>query len=300
MLSFDRSLKVEIMTSFALHTITELRVDFDVTMTDQPEPNSAALTIHNLSESSRQMIINDYKGISISAGYGGLAEKFFTGNIVSVKEQRINTGFTLEIQALDGHDDLKKAHFDKAFAAGTPVQSIFAAIAATVGLPFELGFIARPEVLLVGTTFEGSVYRVLNKLCKRFNLQWKVLNGVLEICDKGLPVISAMAEVVLLSPDTGLIGSPQIAMEEDPDKNDPIGHISAVSLLNTKLMPDRIVSIMPATPMTFAGIKLVKEKKTGAFNVKAVGVFRIETARFTGTNKSGSFTTEISCPIMGA
>lgn len=298
MLSFGRQLKIEIMTSLLTHTITDLRVDFDVTMTDKPEPNTANLTIHNLSKMSRDVIINDYKGISVSAGYG-TAQKFFTGNIVQIKEQRNPTGYTLELSALDGHDDLKKARFDKTFAAGTPVQSIFASIAATVGLPFELGFVPRGEVLLVGTTFEGNVTKVLNKLCKRFNLRWKVLNGVLEISDADLPVFSALAQIVILTPDTGLIGSPQISMEESPEKGEPVGYINAVSLLNTKLLPDRPVQILPANPMTFAGIKLVKEKKAGAFNVNATGIYRIDTARFTGSNKSGSFNTEISCPIMG-
>lgn len=113
------------------------------------------------------------------------------------------------------------------------------------------------------------------------------------------PVISAGARVVILAPDTGLVGSPVVSIDEDPKAGEPIGSIEAVSLLNPLLVPDFPVSIMPANPMSFAGVKLNTTKKAGGFVAAANGLYRIKNARFTGCNKDGVFHSEISCPIWG-
>jgi hypothetical protein len=297
-LQFKRYLTVEIMTNTLVYTIADLRIDFDVNLTIHPEPNNANITIYNLSSIIRDSIGSDYRAITISGGYDENGIQFFKGNIVKVKNRRIVNGWATEIEALDGHGDITKSRFDRTFAAGTPVQTIIAAICSSIGIPFEMGFIARNNTIICGTTYEGTVFKVLNRLCAQCNLKWSIQGGVLEISDKDAPVLSAMVQYVILSPDTGLIGSPEIAMADEPEKGKPVGYITATSLLNPKLLPDRPVMIAPAQPMTFAGIKLAKMKKAGAFDVKAKGFFRVESARFVGSNKTGGFYTEINCPIM--
>ena len=306
--SFIRSVRLEIMTLTQVHIFTDLRIDFDIALSVDPEPNQAAFTIFNLSELTRKSLetsattpsVIGAVGVRFLAGYAGDLSLIFAGNVTSCKTTRGPLGFVTEITALDGHEALKKAHFDKSFVAGTPLQAIVAAVAASFGLPFELGFVPVNNSIMVGTTYSGSVYSVMNALCKQLNLKWHIHGGILQVSDKDAPILSAMALMVILAPDTGLIGSPVVSIDEDPKAGAPIGSIEAVSLLNALLLPDHPVQILPASPMTFAGVKLVENKKVGGFVVKATGIYRIQRSRFTGCNLDGAYHTEIVCPIMAA
>jgi hypothetical protein len=306
--SFKRSVKLEIMTTAMVYAISDLRIGFDVALSTDPEPNRATFTITNLSEVTRKALETSATtpsalgavAVRFSAGYAGLPGLIFAGNVTSVKTTREPTGFITEICAMDGHEEIKKAHFDKSFAAGTPLQKIVAAVAASFGLPFELGFIPANGAIMVGTTYSGSVFHVMNDLCAQLNLKWSIQGGILQVSDKAAPVISAAAQVVILAPDTGLIGSPVVSIDEDPKVGAPIGSIEAVSLLNPLLLPDHPVQILPTNPMTFAGVRLDGTKKIGGYSVKATGTYRIQRARFTGCNLDGDFHSEITCPILGA
>lgn len=298
-LLFKRAVKLEIATTLLQFTIEDLRVDFSVDLTTYSEPNSASFTIFNLSEMSRNALLNTAKMIRFSAGYDGKPVQIFKGEVSAVRNRREATGWITEIDALDGHESLKKAKFDKSFSMGTPVQTAIAAIAAAIGIPFELGFVPVTDVFKVGTTLDGSVLNCLNKVCKKYNLKWSIQAGVLIVAGKDDPAFSAATQMVVLTPDTGLVGSPVIALDEDPEKNEPIGSIEAVSLLNPKLLPDRPVTIAPENPATFAGQRTIKSKKKAAFQVAATGLYVIKRSRFVGSNTSGPFHTEIECPVWG-
>lgn len=295
-----RSVKLEIMTPVMVYAFTDLRISFTVELSTDPEPNRATFTIVNLAESTRDALHTGAAAVRFLAGYAGELSQIFSGNLLSIKSQRDSLGWITEIEAMDGHNEIKAAHFDKSFAAGTPLQTIVAAVAASFGIPFELGFVPANSTIMVGTTYSGSTYKVLNDLCDQLNLKWCIQQGTLQVSDKNAPVTSAVAQMVILAPDTGLIGSPVVAVAEDPKVAEPIGSIEAISLLNPLLLPDRPVQISPANPMTFAGVHVSETKKVGAFNVKATGVYRIQRSRFVGCNKDGPFHTEITCPIMSA
>jgi hypothetical protein len=286
------------MTAVMVYTLIDLRIGFDVALSTDPEPNRASFTIANLSADTRTAIESAI-GVRFSAGYGSELALIFSGVPIAVRNKRESIGWVAEIEALDGHDKIKESHFDKSFTAGTPLQTIVAAVAASFGIPFELGFIPANDTIMVGTTYSGSVFSVLNDLAAQLNLKWSIQGGVLQVSDKNAPVISSATQVVILAPDTGLIGSPVVSIDEDPKENEPIGSIDAVSLLNPLLLPDHPVKIAPTSPMTFAGVKLNNSKKTGAFSVAANGIYRIQRSRFTGCNKDGGFHTEITCPIWG-
>jgi hypothetical protein len=278
--------------------ISQLRVNFSIDLSLEPEPNRATFTVCNLSATSRSAIMAEMP-LMFAAGYV-VPQPIFIGRIASVKHRRVPTGWETEIEALDGHTEMKHAKFDVAFPAGTPLQTIIAAMAATLGLPFELGFIPANNSIMVGTTYSGTTFKCLNQITKQLNLQWSVQQGVLYVSDKNQPPISAMAQFVLLSPDTGLIGSPVVTMEEEPEELMPVGSIEAVALLNPKLLPNKPVKIAPTNPMSFAGVRIVKGLKVGGFSVTANGVYRISRARFVGSNIDGVFNSEIVCPIWSA
>jgi hypothetical protein len=102
-LQFKRSVLLEIMTGpyTPVFGISDLRIDFSVNLTVEPEPNSADFTIFNLSEMTRTMIVNMGKFVRFSAGYTGNAngiacdEKavIFYGYIITSKSRKEATGY---------------------------------------------------------------------------------------------------------------------------------------------------------------------------------------------------------------
>ena len=308
-LSFNRSLTAEIITEVFTHTVKDLRIDFDVTLTSESEANHALVSVYNLSEQSRTTIQNEYKKLRLTGGYSGFAysgmddllgpigEQIFYGDIVGVRSKKIVGGWVTEIEALDGYADLKGLAYVKTWKAGTPVQTILLDICASIGIPFDPGFIPITDVLLKATSYNGPIKRTLDRICKAFNLKWSIKFGILEIADRDMPLLSASTQIVILSPDTGLVGSPEVMIDDDPQKGEPVGNIIVTSLLNGKMIPMRPVQILPTYPSTFAGVKLLKQKKVSGFNVQAKGIYIAENVRHYGSNKAGQFHTEATCPI---
>lgn len=319
--SFDRSLTVRFFTRAfpdsldirGVQDVSELRVEFDINITAEPEPNYANIRVFNLSEQSRDKILNEFWKLQIYGGYKGFTEYtdfeknlgiypgelLFFGDMTRVKNRRAGTEWVTEIEALEGYAELKGLIYSKTWQAGTLIQVILLDICKQTGLSFDPGFTPLRSKLKRAVSYNDATSKILNKICKSFNLQWYVFNGVLEITERAKPLLSALSKYVLMSPDTGLVGSPEITMDEDPQTDTPIGGINATSLLNGKLAPKRLVKFMPTNPMSFAGRYLNAAKKLTGYAVKASGIYVIESVRHYGCNQDGEFNTDIYCPIWG-
>jgi hypothetical protein len=305
-LLFKRNVKVNIIAGgIVVMPIPDLRIDFDVTLTSESEPNHAEIKIFNLSETSFTTIQTAHtvltpSKLQILAGYGVTSELIFFGDVIRFKRSRIAGGSVTEIEALDGYVKLNRATYDVTWPKGTPIQTILMSICATIGIPFDPSFVPLTFVLTKALTFSSTIPKILNRLGKAYGFTWSVQRGILEIANEGSPLLSATSQIVTLSPDTGLVGSPEIIMDDSPKKGDPIGSFTATSLLNAKLLPRRPVKVLPTFPMSFAGMSINKAKKKTGFNVSAKGVYVIGTVRHSGSNRTGQFHSEITCPIMGA
>jgi len=315
-LMFNRSLTVEIINEAYTITCSDFSIDFDITLTGEAEYNTARISIRNLSEQSRTDIADTIKKgirkLKVWGGYTGFSttmtamdidlgfvpgEMLFYGDLVKIKNRKEPLGWITEIEALDGYDSIKQLSYVKTWKAGTPIQAILLDMCGSIGLPIDPGFLPLTQVLKKSASYNDPVSTVLNKICKAFNLKWAIIHGVLEINNKDTPLLSAATQVVKLTPDTGLIGSPELMVDESPESGEPTGSIIATSLLNGKLIPKRPVLILPTNPMSFAGIELAKQKRLSGFNVAAKGIYLIDTVHHSGNNRSGQFHTEITCPI---
>jgi hypothetical protein len=313
---FERAVKLVILTAVESYTIEDLHIDFTIeTSRESKALNSANITVWNLSEATRKNIDENYLALEFHAGYAGKPVLIFSGRIIECKSERSGVDWKTTFQALDGGTEYFDKFYNKAWSAGTPIQSILADVVGTMGLPFEMlpTLIPITYTLYSGAAYSGKCKDVLNEICNTHGLSWSIQRGVIEVTDKNFPPISALASVVILSADTGLIGYPVVAKEDDIEVNKeekkkgilvkPIAKISFTSLLNPEIRPSRLVMFMLTAPTNVVGIRM-KENKKGekykgqTYNLTTAGLFIVDTAKYSGSNYESNFYVDGVCNVF--
>lgn len=287
-LLFDRKIKIVVNTTLHKYTFVDLHMDISAEMDRDKKPNKGTFVIYGLSEQTRKAISNDYRSVEIFVGYGSAEPSMvYLGSIINIYSEKIGTDWMTTIQALDGGEEYRNNIFNKSYAKGTPVITILTDVINSMGLEYEDSSLAS-AVTLSGNSYSGLSKDVLSKICDDNGLEWSIQRGVIEVVKKDEQPISALANVVLLGPDTGMVGSPTV--DED-------GNVTVQSLMNPEIRPNRLIKLMPANPATFVGFKMVENKKGKAFNVTTEGILVVDVARYTGSNYGSSFQVEAECKL---
>ncbi|MFO0639666.1 MAG: hypothetical protein U0183_10685 [Polyangiaceae bacterium] len=184
----------------------------------------------------------------------------FVGGVGSAHTIVDGADAVTEIAAHDGAEAKGKnarAGVPKAASATSVLESLAKAMGLKVGpLPPRLSEQRFP----VSTTFSGNAADLLTDICVSFNLEWSIQNETLLLLPRGK---ASEATAVVLSPDTGLIGSPSV---------DGKGVVQAKALIMPGLEPGRLVRIAS---------RYLK------------GDFRVEKVEFTGDTHGSDWYAEI-------
>ena len=204
--------------------IEGFRIKFSCEKSNESNPNKAQVEIYNLSESTRSMMELKGAKFQLQAGYDGNLESFFFGDITKVvhKIDGLDVISTLEVR--DGDNKHRNAFINKGYPPNTTVAQVFQDLTQSFK-PLGVVMVGVPKGKFGnGYTASGLSREVMNTLCKQHDLEWSFQHEVLQIVPKkgfllNLPVV--------VSPATGLIGSP-----EKTEKG-----IQFKTLLNSKLVP---------------------------------------------------------------
>lgn len=220
-------------------------------------PNSAQIQIWNLNAAHRKEIQESPTVfVDLSAGYESGMSLIFRGDLREAHSFRDGPDWVTTITAGTG-DEATKKRVRKSFAPGASVREVIAAAADALGV--GLGNASKrliaaktkgndSPVMWNGYTLYGNVKRELTRVLKSCGLTWSIQDGELQIID----MLGSTDDIVyLLSPETGLVGSPERGSK---------GATNVRSLILPDIYPGRRVKIESA-------------------NVN--GVFRVETARHT-------------------
>jgi hypothetical protein len=244
--------------------ITGLDVSFRVQRTLKPaEPDTLELNIWNLSAEHRAALQNQKViGVRLEAGYrtpphrsattfgdettalladiGAGAETLslpliFGGDLRHASSTREGPDWITTISSGDG-DAAAKKRVNKSFGKGTPLRFAIEQVAKDLGL--GLGQLSKHAALAelfdggrqfpAGIVLSGNGFTELTRLLKSAGYTWSVQDGEIVVVRGGASYGSA----VLLSPTTGLVGSPSPAADH---------HVQARSLLQPDLLPGRQV-----------------------------------------------------------
>lgn len=251
----------------------DLKIGFNITKSLSSSQNTATIEIWNLAEASRNGLGKELDDITLEAGYlppggGGNVGIIFKGQIRDVEHTRSGPDIVTTLSCGEGDKAFRKATIAKTYPAGTKVETVVEDIYAQLEaegidrgewkFPDELPPFKRPYTVC------GGCKRELDNLGRGKDFYWSVQNGTMEI----IPGDGYIGDVVMLSPQTGLIDVPTIT-----DNG-----VKAKALLNPEIRPNRRVQI-----------------KSEVLEMNAEnGEYRVSECTYAGDNRDGNFTVSIT------
>lgn len=231
-LLFKRLVRVTIATKVAedyqsvtsdVVEVEDLRVAFKVVKTGKKEPNTAEVTISNLSPTRRASL--QQKGVKfiLQAGYEGTGiAQIFVGDARTVDHKRNGANWDTVIKSGDGERAYNFARVSESFSAGSPVSDVVNRIAGSLGL--GLGNLKSQLAGMTGTydngyAAHGPASRELDKVLRAAGYEWSIQDGEIFAHKPEAPGAILVPD---LSPETGLIGSPEYGSPDKKTKRAPL------------------------------------------------------------------------------
>ena len=249
--------------------ITKLRITFVIGKTSDSNANTSKIKVYNLNERSRTILEQGGDLVAIlEAGYTGTGlEVLFKGEIDKSQFGRVGPDWVTTIFVKDGSTAITKTHFEKSYAGPVDLKAIAEDITRT--LRNEADIIVKDlknlssDIVQNGFSANGLASRILDNIVEKQGLEWSIQNGELQI----IAPDSSDDEAIVLTPETGLIGSP--VKREDG--------VEFRALLQPKVKPGGAVKI-----------------ESRNLN----GLFRIRQAQFKGdTHGTPWFVTAVAVPL---
>lgn len=238
--------------------INDLDVEFDVTKALTKDPNTAEITVYNLSATARAAFQTKGLKVVLQAGYEKTLAQIYVGDASYIDHKHDGPDWKTKIVCGDAQRAFKHARASQSFGTGTPLASVVKFATGKMGV--NLGNTNQILPLMTqqythGYTLHGAAARELDKVLKAAGYEWSIQDGALQILRPG----EALDEVVTLSPETGLVGTPE---QGTGSKKGAQPVLKARSLLQPTLSPGKRVLIEGTQ---HAGLyRVIKVKHTGA------------------------------------
>lgn len=189
--------------------LSNLRIKFNVKRSDTATPNTADIRIYNLAPETALQIRNEFTHVLLQAGYEGNFGVIFQGNIKqTIIGRESATDTFLDILAGDGDKAYNFAVVNQTLQNPTQLDQISLAIQSMNFGGVTGGYIGvqTTPTLPRGKTFFGSTRDYLRVIGQSTDSTWSIQNEKLIFVKR---TAYAPGTEVLLTPTTGMIGTPQ-------------------------------------------------------------------------------------------
>lgn len=183
---------------------SDLRVVFSVDRSVGRTPGKARIDVYNLTRDSSAAFQADGAVVRLLAGYE-TPVSIFLGDVDRAIRAHAGTEAVTTVEATDGGRKYREARIARTFDAETTAVQVLDELAAAAGLP--IGYLGPlPDVRITqGITLVGPVRDQLDRVVASLGAEWSIQDGDLQV----ITAAQALPEAaVLLSPGTGLVGSP--------------------------------------------------------------------------------------------
>lgn len=252
--------------------IEDLRVAFTIDKSLRRQPNQCRVSVYNLSQTTRTALQTKPLYARLDFGYDGQYERMFAGDVFFVRSLRRGPDWETEMQVADGMRAMRFARVSRSYGSGVDAYSALREAADSMGLTLKTSRDVRNGLRAqysAGLVLDGNAADVVSKTLAPYGMSWSIQDGRLQIL---LPdEIRTDSTEILISQDTGMIGSPEF---NDPPKKGARPTLRVESLLYPELAPGGRVRV---------------ESKT------ATGLFKILKVRHSGDTHGPEATTEIEC-----
>ena len=242
--------------------IENLRMSFKVDKTRVKDPNTCECVVSNLSETTRKQISQRGLKMILEAGYVGTMRQIFIGDIRNATTKRNGPDWETVIQSGDGERAFAYARVTQAIKGPVDAGKLIGELAGKLGVGkgnsarIAQVFAGKQKKFLNGHVARGSVAKELTKVLDLEGYEWSIQDGELQILKPGEALPSISLEI---SPDTGLIGSPEWNVPDNRpnSKEHKSPFVSFKALLSPELKPG-------------GRVKLVSEAIDGNFAIRRV------------------------------
>lgn len=220
---------------------TGLRFQFKAEKSLKKEPNTLDLSITNLSTSTRAGMRTKNAPVILMAGYRDRVEQLFSGDARSIDHVKNGADWVTRVKCGDGEKQYRYARAAESFAPGTAVADVARQLARRLGV--DDSGAADALAPLSGRVFQhgyaawGRASDELDKVLDAHGLTWSIQDGRLQVLADGA---AAKGRAVVLSSDTGLVGSPE---HGTPQKKGKPAILKARSLLQPSIKPGSVVEL---------------------------------------------------------
>jgi hypothetical protein len=247
--------------------ITGLHVAFTVEKSLGATPNTCTISISNLAADTRARLQKLPLNVTLAAGYEGEIRQLFVGDVVYTSTQRDGGTVVTKIQVGDGSRAYSSARFVRSYKGAVNAKQVIGDLAGAMGLSLPSSS-ANAQGLLQsfasGVSISGPGAREVDRIVKAHGLDWSIQDGQMQILAPG---DVRPGSAILVSQDTGMIGSPEYGAPSADGK--------------------------PPT-LTVASLLLPEATPGGTIQVQSIGtngVFRIEKAKHEGDTHGEPWTT---------
>lgn len=226
--------------------IDGLKCSFKIERDDKPQPNTLELTITNLSENSRAKLAPKGWRIIVQAGYDDGVAQIFSGDVRECRSRKESTEWITKVLAGDGERAFAHARVSASHKPGTSITDVVKATAQA--LLKDPGNAFAKAQTLVGNFSSGYAQHArasteLTRLLEPRGWGWSIQDGRIELLkDDGY----LEGQGPKISPNTGLIGTPEIT---SPTEKGGKPMIKIRSLLLPTVRPGQLFALesRPAT-----------------------------------------------------
>jgi hypothetical protein len=204
------------------------------------EPNKAEVQVYNLSEDSRAQI---KKGdlLTLEAGYVDSIAQIFQGDVRTISHLHNGADWITKLTAGDGENASRTNRVSESFGPKTKVSQVLQKLCDAYGVKIGnasemIKAKAKIQEYLQGKTIFGLASEQLERILADVGLEYSVQDGALQVCERGKAV---NAPAVLLGPESGLVGSPEVGEEGKDGKT----IVKMTSLLQPRIIPARLIDL---------------------------------------------------------
>ena len=199
------------------------------------DPSVAIIEIYNLSRETEQIFKVGEK-LTLRAGYQGDIGIVMAGEIRHFRAFNEGADRVCEIEIHDTSKEYQGKEISESYVTGTTGSLILERVISMRGLERGKILLVRDAVYPEGRSVDGTIKDVIKKIAEDCKSEVTIANGTIHV----LPHDGHYDEAVLLSPKTGLIGSPK-RIESDDENSALLWE--AESLLNYRIRAGTLVQV---------------------------------------------------------
>jgi len=188
----------------------DLEIHFDIPFDTDGEPNESKIIIYNLSDSTIQAIAK-FEKVILSAGYTGDIGTVLEGYIYDHDTKWVDVDKETTFYVHDSENPQNKTLKSVAYGKNTKADTIIRDVAKRTGL--SVAILRLPKIVMYarGMTADGSALSVIRQVAADCGAQAYILKSKLYV----RPAEDQATETVIVSGETGLIGSPDYFTDDD-------------------------------------------------------------------------------------